>query len=66
MNRCPIHNKPLVRTHGGKLICFPCYFEERRENRKSLVRMTDPQTRRKEGKAKLYQERKQKQAEATG
>jgi hypothetical protein len=21
---CPIHHRPLVRTHGGSLICIPC------------------------------------------
>lgn len=29
-DRCPIHNKPLVRTHGGSLVCIPCRTPERK------------------------------------
>lgn len=62
---CPIHNKPLVQEHTSKkLICLPCYFAAARDRRNAVVAYTDPPTRRKEQKAKLYQDGKQR--EATG
>jgi hypothetical protein len=44
MTRCPTHNTPLVRTHGGSLICFKCYFAQKREQRNGWQR-TDAGTR---------------------
>lgn len=41
-NRCPIHDKPLVTTHGGSEICIPCYFAKQREHRKAVASWTNP------------------------
>jgi hypothetical protein len=39
--RCPRHSRPLVRTHGGSLICFPCFFERMRKQRSERVSWVD-------------------------
>lgn len=42
MKTCPIHNKPLVRTHGGNDIFLPCFFERMRKRSSVRVTATDP------------------------
>lgn len=42
MNKCPTHNRPLVRTHGGSLICFACFFAKMRKQRSERVSFTNP------------------------
>ncbi len=39
---CPTHNRPLVTTHGGSVICIACYLAKCQENRKQAASWTNP------------------------
>lgn len=41
MTRCPIHNRPLVRTFRGSIICIACYLAKCQEDRKAVIKYTD-------------------------
>jgi hypothetical protein len=56
MTTCPIHNRPLVRTHGGNDICLPCFFARMKarsgptRSQKDAERTKDYRSRVKEGR----------------